>query len=953
MKFVSKKLLVLFWCMMGIVSLISPVDAVRSPENMSSKNFLSSCVIKDSNTGEDMAPKNVFVKKKILDNGLTVLVREVHNIPKVSIQVFYNVGSKDEKNGEKGIAHFIEHMTFKGTKNKKNEYLSLSEVDINAAMHKLSGSSNAFTSYDYTGYMFNLPTQHWQEALPIIVECMTNCTFKDDLLNSEMKAVIQELKMGKDEYFRYLAFELLTLIFPDHPYHYPLIGYKQDLMNVRGKDLLNFYKKHYIPNNAVLVVVGDVKAENVFALAQKYFGNISSNPDYKKEKYYHNKDIASKSITLYRDVKQPLVVFSFVIPGMGNKDMHISDAAELVLGKGKGSRLYRKLVDQLNVATYVSVDSMRLFDHGIFYIIVEPKDQDSIGKIRSEIINEIRNIAKHSITDKEIERAVKQSKMSYYSKLEDIQSQAYDIGKFYLGTGDENYPFTYLDQFSDAISGEVQDFFAQYLRPAVMHAGLVLPLEESEKKEWKKLQELYDQEDKEILAERIRKTPLEKPQYANTLDIKDTVAFDFPKAKTFYLSNGMKVFYYDNDITPKIDLILELRAKYFYDPDDMQGLYNFVTSVLTEGTKNYTAAQLADEIETRGMSLRISPGMITMRMLSEDLPKGLELLEEILSRPAFDKKEVEKVRKQMLADIKNFWDDPGSIAGQLTKEAIYKDHPYRKNSLGTKESVCKIKRKDLKAFHKKYISPHGAKLAIVGDLSGYDLKKVLEDTLGKWEGPEVEEMIFPEVSKAKKQEIDHYINRDQVVVSLANASIDRKHKDFDKYLLFDQIFGGGVLGSMHSMLFALREKTGLFYTIGGSTIANSGKQPGLFIVRTIVSLDKIKDAENVIKLAIDNAVDLIAEPEFDLAKRAIANYLKTNFESNRKIASSFLFLDKYDLPADYFDKRAQELATVKLSDVKSALKNIMNSDSLVTLRVGRVGKVEKPEKTKKPKRKES
>ena len=407
-----------------------------------------------------------------------------------------------------------------------------------------------------------------------------------------------------------------------------------------------------------------------------------------------------------------------------------------------------------------------------------------------------------------------------------------------------------------------------------MHLGSVLPLEESEKKEWKKLQDFYDSQDREILSERVRKTPLELPNYANTLEIKDAVEFDFPKAKTFDLSNGINVFYYDNKNTPKIDLILELRAKSFYDPDGMQGLYNFVANTLTEGTKNYTAAQLADEIETRGMSLSVSPGMISMRMLSEDLPKGLELLEEVLSRPAFEKKEIEKVRKQVLADIKSFWDDPGSIAGQLTKEAIYKDHPYRKNMLGTKESISKIKKKDLKAFHKKYISPYGAKLAIVGDLSGYDLKKVLEDKLAKWKGAAVEEVIFPEVFKAKKEEIDYYINRDQVVVSLVNVSIDRKHKDYDKYLLFDQIFGGGVLGSMHSMLFALREKTGLFYTIGGSTIANTGKQPGLFIVRTIVSLDKIQDAEKVIKAAIDSAVDSITEQELDLSKRAIANYLK-------------------------------------------------------------------------------
>ena len=158
------------------------------------------------------------VVKHTLSNGMTVLVLPEHRIPKVSLQLWYNVGSRDEKAGERGLAHLVEHMIFKGTTN-------LSESDINLIVQKLSGYCNAFTSHDYTGYLFDFPSQHWHEALSMMSDCMRNCTFKEEFLQSELKAVIQELKMYNDDYHSTLLESLVEAIFPDHPYHYPVIGY--------------------------------------------------------------------------------------------------------------------------------------------------------------------------------------------------------------------------------------------------------------------------------------------------------------------------------------------------------------------------------------------------------------------------------------------------------------------------------------------------------------------------------------------------------------------------------------------------------------------------------------------------------------------------------------------------------------------------------------------------------
>lgn len=869
------------------------------------------------------------VEKKKLDNGMTILVRQVPTIPKVSVQIWYNVGSKDEQLQEKGIAHLIEHMIFKGTE-------KLSESDINMLTHKLSGSCNAFTSYDYTGYLFNFPTHHWEEALPVMADCMLNCAFKDDMLNSEMKAVIQELKMGRDQYQRSLMQEMITAIFPDHPYHYPIIGYKQDLWSVSGDDLKAFYKKHYAPNNATLIVVGDVDSNEVFQLAQQHFGSIPSEPTYQKAEHYHHEDIISRSVTLYRDIEQPSVMFTFVTPGARAKQDHILHIIEWIIGKGKSSRLYKKLVNELQLATSVSTGFWNLFDHSVFFIVCEPKNIESIDPIEQVVAQELTAIAQHGITQEEFSRGLKKAQMSLYELLEDIEDQAYCIGANYLATGDENFVFTALEQPVDQIKQQAHMVLNSYFRPSVMHKGMVLPLREEEKEQWDALQKESDMEDERILTARVRTTPVEPPVYTQSIAVKEPTQFNFPKPQVLYLDNGLKVLYRHNPNTPKIDLILEFKARNYHDPEDKQGLCNFVALMLSEGTQKYTAEQLAEIIESRGMSYKAYPGGIVMSMLTQDFAFGLEILEEMLSNATFPEQEVEKVRTQIFAEIKHFWDEPRYFTGQLVKEHIYKGHPYSKNMLGTKESIAAITREDLIDFYQKYISPKGTRIAIVGDLNKYQQREVLEKNLGSWHGPDVEDIVFPVLSSTKQQEVNYPINRDQVVLSLARLSIERKHPDFDKFLLFDQIFGGGALGSMSSRLFQLREQTGLFYTISGSSLVGADEQPGIFQVKTIVSLDRLKEAESAIKKTIDMVTDSITPEEVAEAKRAVTNVLVDYFASNSGIAQTFLYLDRFEMPADYFDNRAANLAKITIEDIQKAVKTILSSNNVLTLRVGRV-----------------
>lgn len=868
--------------------------------------------------------------KAVLSNGMTVLVRPVREIPKVSMQLWYHVGSKDEKNGEKGIAHLIEHMIFKGTEQM------LSESDINVLVHKLSGSCNAFTSWDYTGYLFDMPTHHWREMLPVMADCMQNVRFDKDMLASEMKAVIQELKLYRDKYARSLMEELISSIFADHPYHYPIIGFKQDLWNADSELLRAFYKKHYCPNNATLVVVGDVDPCDVVARAEEYFGSIPANPTYAKETFYHNADLATKTVTLHRDVKQPVAMVAWAVPGVTSCCEQILSALELIVGRGRSSRLYKKLIHELQLVTRLDVANYGLFEHGLFFISFEPKNIEDIPKIESIIYEELASIARDGVTIAEAERALKRMRMDLYGTLEDIEQQAYMIGQYFLATGNPEYIFTNLEISPDMLAQQIKNFVGIWMRKSLTHKGAVMPIDQADVDIWHTLQSNSDKEDEAILAYHKRDSEVEPARYAETIEPRLPEPFAFPKPQKTELANGMKLLWHINKNTPQVTILLSLRAKDYYDDWNKQGLGMFVAALMKEGTKKHSATAFADMIESRGMSYSVSPGAIEITALKEDLPFALEVLQELLTDAAFEEAALEKVRAQMLAQVKNFWDNPNAIAGQLMREAIYKGHPYAKNSLGTEESVKGFTREDIAGYYAKYMSPDGARLAIVGDIEGYDVLGLVQQTLGEWKGPKVELLTFPPVADTQAQVIDYPMNRDQIVLAFAKKSIARLDPQFDLYNLYTQIFGGGALGSMSSRLFDLREATGLFYTIAGSLVSGVDEQPGMCMVRTLVSKDRLAEAATVIKETIAHAHESLTEQECEEAKLAIVNSIVDYFASNAGIAQTFLFLDRYNLPDRYFDDRAQQLAPITVAQIKEAVAECMKPDNFIMLRVGRV-----------------
>ena len=864
-----------------------------------------------------------------LNNGLTLLVCPKKDAANVSVQLWYNVGSKHEKDGERGIAHFIEHMIFKGTE-------KLKESDVDLVIGKLSGDCNAFTSYDYTGYLFNIPVANWDKSLPIMADCMQNCSFKQEHLNSELKAVIQELKMYKDDYASTLHEAMVTNLFESHPYHYPIIGYKQDLWSVSRETLLAFYKKHYTPDNAVLVIVGNVDPKSVHEKVEKEFSHIPAGNGWNEEKFYINDDIKTKSIRLYRDMKQSIGLVSYLMPGVVTKNEFELESLAYVMANGRGSRLYKLLIDELQLVISIKAFAYDLFDKAIFFIEFNPKQESDIELIIQLIQKELDRIAQDGPSVQEIQRAQRFAQIDAQQLLQDTERQAYAIGKSFIATQDPIYPFVYGDMSTQELMQKIQKLVRDYCHEAARNQGDIRTIPASQMENLNKLQQASDEEDSLFLDAKERESDVEEGEYVHGVELNEKQPSVHSKPEHVQLKNGMDLLWLDNQAVDIIECQLDLKVSHFYDSEQQQGLGYIVSRMMLEGTKNYPGQRFSDETESYGMYFSVTPGHVSVTFLKDDLEKGLELLMEMLTNGLFQESSLAKIKEQTILQLKKFWDTPSSFSVQLARDLVYKNHPYHKMALGSAESLTTITLADCIDYYKKMITPQQARLAIVGNCAGKNIQAIVEKTLGAWQGEKIEALTFPALSELKKQEQLSIINRDQVVLTFVGLSIDRMHPDYDKIILFDQIFAGSTLSSMSTRLFNLRQQSGLFYTIGGSLVYGSGVQPGMILIKTIVSNDRVDEAQKAITQEIDEAIDTLTDEELQGAKRVLINSFDGLYETNENKASTFLFLNKYNLPFDYFEKRVETLQKITVEQVQVAVNKILSSDKLAVIKVGRV-----------------
>jgi zinc protease len=387
------------------------------------------------------------VEKRRLSNGLTVITKEMHDKPVVASIIWYRVGSRNEELGQTGKSHFLEHMLFKGTERFKK-----GEIDFITLQN--GGANNAFTWLDFTAYYFTFASDRWQVALEIEANRMRHTSFAEEEFASEKQVVEEELRIGLDGPWEVLENEVWATAFRQHPYHWPTVGWLDDLEAATAADMKAYYDKWYHPQNATLVLVGDFNTDELLPKVEALFGAIPAGPEAKPLHIVEPVQKGEKRVIVKKETPVERLIIGFHAPAVGDNDAYAMHLVETILSTGKTSRLYQRLVEKEQSVTSASAHYNDHIDASLFYFQAELKPGFALAAVEQAIYEEIERLKNQPITDAELEKAKRQIEADLVLGNEEPLQQAILLGQyetiaFSESIAEESRGYHYLDSLLD------------------------------------------------------------------------------------------------------------------------------------------------------------------------------------------------------------------------------------------------------------------------------------------------------------------------------------------------------------------------------------------------------------------------------------------------------------------------------------------------------------------------
>lgn len=872
-------------------------------------------------------------KKVVLENGMTVFVSRQGLAPKVLVQIAYNVGSATEEAGERGLAHLLEHMIFKGT------HTELEEGDIDAISRKYGADMNAFTSHDMTSYYFETDKNNWQHFLPILSDCMQNAKFDDEHLASEVHAVIQELRMNKDSYFHVMFEHACRTLFPSHhPYHAPIIGYKEDLASISGERLRRFYNKYYGPSRAVLCIVGDVDIEEAVALAIAQFSGISSQNLAPVPPTPESREILTQTVaTMYRDIQQEYVGLYWELPGMGKdmKQLATIDALVFVLGSGMASRLQQVLVDAEQIATNIQVYGEQFAQAGVFFIIFQPKAGARQACI-SRILEILSEISQGGVLPAELYRMVKHKQRGHMEGMDDIQHFVSDWLEFFFATHDEKSLYLFPNIYAHITAHDIAVVTKKFLHPDLMHTVIIAPLSDEQRLLWstgqKKEEAYYDM----LLAARSRTTPLGEPQKVFQMPAPSPIEFNFPQPVTVQIGESVReVLCYTHAAAPLVTLVIGFRDSSYASRAKEGVVVDMMMSLLLEGATGLNKNEIVAIFEQEGASYSFSDRGISLTCSAESFSHMVQHVFYVLNNPLFEKEAFSKVKELLLHAYVQKKESPQLIASQTMKQALYgAGHPYGWSFDEMIAFVSNITLADIREAHMKYISPEQWVVAVVGDCQPDAVAAVLEPHYRNYVPKSYEAPVYPAKSGSVAGDITVPLLRDQLYVMygrLSDVTLD------DPRYIPLQILTSICFHSLGSRIYQLRELTGLFYGAGGEWASSVHEEQGFdFIATRINRENKERVHEHIFEMLREIAEEGIDEHELEAAQQLYLKELIDCTDNSRALAAVFANIATLNIGFDYYDKARQRVESLTVEEVNACAREYLAGIHMVRVLVGRV-----------------
>jgi zinc protease len=848
-----------------------------------------------------------------LPNGLEVVLHQDRSLPIAAVNVWYHVGSKDEEVGRTGFAHLFEHVMFEGSKHHNRDYFE--------PLQKVGASVNGSTTSDRTNYWENVPSNYLELALWLESDRMG---FLLDALDQKrfdiQRDVVKNERRQSYENRPYGLAQLLLqpVLWPSpHPYSWPVIGSQEDLDAASLEDVKAFFRRFYAPSNATLTIAGDFDDAKARRMIERYFGDIPPAPPVNRLGRMDSSLKGEVRLNLRDSVQLPRLYLVWPSCSMFDDREAPLDILASVLGDDKTSRLYKSLVYEKQIARDVSVGNFSQEIAGEFQIEVTASPGHSLDEILEEVEAELERIRGAPPDDQEITRTMNRIESERVHRLE-------RFGGF-GGRADMLSHYTVFAGDPGVINSDIERYRAVTGEDVARAARSVFG---------------SDRVRLTVVPERVSRPS--RSSVDRSVMPKESKHREFtpPVPQRISLSNGLDILYVARSGLPIVSLGLLIRAGATTDPTERPGVAQMTATMLQEGTTTRSSQEIAEEMALLGTQLDSHTGreyvMLSADTLSSHWSRALEIIADVARNPSFPKREVERVRKERLADLRRIGDYPMSVALRASHALVYgPETRYGHPVSGTEASVKAMTRKALVGHYQTHYGPQRATLIVAGDLSHDDLVSNVEASLGSWSHDTLQAEVSADVDGTPSAETSIFIadkpGAAQSIIRAGHLTIPRHHPDYYAMSLANYVFGGNPSARL---FMNLRQDKGYSYGFYSSIDWLSGPSSIFAGGAVETSVTKESVVETLKEFADIRGERPVTLDEFNSAKAAIIRGLPSQFETQGQLLHQLSRVVIFNLPDDYYSHFLSNLDAVTVEDVRRVAAERIDDGHLVLLVVG-------------------
>ncbi|GLH65767.1 M16 family metallopeptidase [Geothrix edaphica] len=874
-----------------------------------------------------------------LANGLRVLLYPDASKPTITTNITYLVGSRHEHYGETGMAHLLEHMLFKGTKDRPDTWKILNE---------LGGDANGTTNFDRTNYYVSFPAseENLRKALGLEADRMQNCTFTAETLwgkdgkSGEMTVVRNEFESGENSPFRTAIFRLMSAAFDWHNYGKPVIGARSDIEHVNVDHLRAFYRTYYQPDNAVLMVAGKFDEPKTLAYINDTFGRLPKpartlEPTYTLEPTQDGERL----VTIRRVGGTPLLIAGYHVAPSAQADRSATDLAASILTDAPSGRLYKALVET-KLAAQVFPLSFTTYEPGLqMFGVVLAKDGD-LEKAKEVLLREVETLKDKPLTQAELDRAKAQTQKGIDQALSDTKNMAISLSEA-MAAGDWREWFLDRDRTLAASLEQVQQAAVAYFKPSNRTLAQYIPTEKPDRTE----------------VPGVPDVAADVKAYVGKQVIAQGEAFDASPANVdqrtvrFTAPNGLKGALLSRKTKGSMASIqLNLRFGQEASLRDKQAAPELTGAMLMRGTLKHSRQELVDAFDKLKAEVMVTGGATSaqarLTVPRENLAATLKLVAEVLREPAFPASELETLVKQQTTGIESQRQEPQAKAMEFlgqTFDAYPAGHPSAYRPLETRiQDLKTAKVEDLKAFHTAFYGADHATFAASGDFDAKELQGLVTELFGSWKSASAYERIPARLKEAPGQSKVLETPDKQMAIFVAMERWAMKDTDpgYPAFLMANQILGGGAL--KNRIADRLRQKEGFSYGAGSNFSSSSQDPVASWQAYAIYAPQNATKLEAAFQEELQKALkDGFTQEELEFARKTWLQGEEAQRQEDRQIAGwlgSSLYLGRSVLFEAELEAKVRAL---KLDDVNAALRKHLDPAKLVIVKAGDFAKVEK------------